>query len=297
MYSQVASISAPVFILVIIGFIIAKFNIELHQKTLGFLLTHIGSPCLIFYILASTKPNINILIEIGIAAILVTFLASVISFILLKIRKEKISPYFSCLIHPNSANLALPLSILTYGEKGLLYAIPYNVFIAFSQNTIGYAVILGSLNLYTFLYHPIFIMSILGCLVMFMDISIYKSILTTTKFLGDIVIPLSLLLLGYSLSNVNIGNLKKACFYSLARIIIGTISGLLTIYLLNLSNAKAGVVMIMAIMPVAILNYIFSVQTNKDPETVGGLVVVSTIMTLLILPIILGLILNFYPLS
>ena len=50
----------------------------------------------------------------------------------------------------------------------------------------------------------------------------------------------------------------------------------------------------MSIMPVAILNYIFSVQTDKDPETVGGLVVVSTLISLLILPLILGFVLHYF---
>jgi predicted permease len=72
MYYQVLSISAPVFILVAIGFFISKINIDLNQKTIGFLLTHVGSPCLIFHTLSTTKPNINILMEIGFAAVLVT---------------------------------------------------------------------------------------------------------------------------------------------------------------------------------------------------------------------------------
>jgi predicted permease len=294
MYYQVLSISAPVFILVAIGFFISKINIDLNQKTIGFLLTHVGSPCLIFHTLSTTKPNINILMEIGFAAVLVTVFASIFSVLLLFITKDKISPYFSCLIHPNSANLALPLSILTYGDIGLLYAIPYYVFISFSQNTIGYAVILGTMNIIKFLYHPVLIMSLLGLFILIMKIPLYEPIITTTKFLGNIVIPLSLLLLGYSLTNVNIGNLKKAFMYSIARLIIGASSGLLTIFFLNLDSAKAGVVILMSIMPVAILNYIFSVQTDKDPETVGGLVVVSTLISLLILPLILGFVLHYF---
>ena len=82
--------------------------------------------------------------------------------------------------------------------------------------------------------------------------------------------------------------------YSKARLIIGASSGLLTIFFLNLDSAKAGVVILMSIMPVAILNYIFSVQTDKDPETVGGLVVVSTLISLLILPLILGFVLHYF---
>ena len=160
MFYQILSITGPVFILIFIGVFVSKLKIDIHQKTLGFLLTHIGSPCLIFNALSTTNINYLTLIEIGSAALSVIFISSILAIIVIKLLKENYSPYFSCLIHPNSANLALPLSILTYGEQGLIFAIPYFVVVAFSQNTLGYMTIIGSVNLFRLfsldiLYHNI----------------------------------------------------------------------------------------------------------------------------------------------
>ena len=69
MYQQIFEISGPVFFLILLGFLVSKFKIELHEKTMGFLLTHIGSPCLIFHTLSTTDVNINILLEICTSAI------------------------------------------------------------------------------------------------------------------------------------------------------------------------------------------------------------------------------------
>ena len=294
MYQQIFEISGPVFLLILLGYLVSKFKIELHEKTMGFLLTHVGSPCLIFHTLSTTNVDINILLEICTSAISVIFISSLFAIILIKVLKDDFSPYFSCLIHPNSANLALPLSILTYGEIGLIYAIPYYVIVALSQNTFGYLTILGSFKFFYILYHPIFVLSISGLLVLILNLEIPTIIMTSTNYLGNIVVPLSLILLGYSLSNLKIKNLTKGFVYSLGRFIIGLLSALIVIYFSNISGPKAGVILIMSTMPVALLNYIFTVQIDKDTTTVAGLVVVSTFSTLIFLPFLLNILLLYF---
>ena len=294
MYQQIFEISGPVFLLILLGYLVSKFKIELHEKTMGFLLTHVGSPCLIFHTLSTTNVDINILLEICTSAISVIFISSLFAIILIKVLKDDFSPYFSCLIHPNSANLALPLSILTYGEIGLIYAIPYYVIVALSQNTFGYLTILGSFKFFYILYHPIFVLSISGLLVLILNLDIPTVIMTSTNYLGNIVVPLSLILLGYSLSNLKIKNLTKGFVYSLGRFFIGLLSALIVIYFSDISGPKAGVILIMSTMPVALLNYIFTVQIDKDTTTVAGLVVVSTFSTLIFLPFLLNILLLYF---
>ena len=114
------------------------------------------------------------------------------------------------------------------------------------------------------------------------------------QYLGNIVIPLSLILLGYSLSNLKIKNLTKGFIYSIARFLIGVLSALIVIYLFKISGPKAGVILIMSTMPVALLNYIFTVQIEKDTTTVAGLVVVSTFSTLICLPFLLNFLLIYF---
>ena len=118
--------------------------------------------------------------------------------------------------------------------------------------------------------------------------------MTSTDYLGNIVIPISLILLGYSLSNLKIKNLTKGFIYSIGRFLIGILSASIVIYLFQISGPKAGVILIMSTMPVALLNYIFTVQIDKDTTTVAGLVVVSTFSTLICLPFLLNLLLIYF---
>jgi len=43
-----------------------------------------------------------------------------------------------------------------------------------------------------------------------------------------------------------------------------------------------------------VLNYIFTVQNDKDSNTVGGLVMISTTIMLVVLPFFMNNILNYY---
>ncbi len=61
-----------------------------------------------------------------------------------------------------------------------------------------------------------------------------------------------------------------------------------------IEGPQAGVIMIMSMMPVAVLNYIFTVQNDKDSNTVGGLVMISTTIMLVVLPFFMNTILNYY---
>ena len=96
------------------------------------------------------------------------------------------------------------------------------------------------------------------------------------------------------MSNLKINNLTKGFIYSIARFLIGVFSGLIVIYTFDISGPKAGVILIMSTMPVGLLNYIFTVQIDKDTTTVAGLVVVSTFLTLLFLPFLLNFLLIYF---
>ena len=48
-----------------------------------------------------------------------------------------------------------------------------------------------------------------------------------------------------------------------------------------------GVLILQASMPVAVYNYLFSQAYNRDPETVAGMVVISTALSFITLPLLL----------
>jgi predicted permease len=48
-----------------------------------------------------------------------------------------------------------------------------------------------------------------------------------------------------------------------------------------------GVLIIQSAMPAAVLNYLFAARYNNDPQEVAGVVVISTLMSVVALPLFL----------
>lgn len=295
MLLDILDITVPVLLILGLGSALYVLKIHFDSKTIGILIIKIATPCLTFTTLVKTDFTLSELSQSGFAALLVMGLVAAFSFSFIRLQGDRLGPYMSCLLHPNSGNLPLPLCLLAFGEAGLALAFPYFVVISVSQNTFGYAMIAGKLNWKELFFHPIVISVSAALVVKISDLPIPEMILITTSYLGYTAIPLPLLLLGYALPQISAGNLKKGIIYAFARLLFGSLSGLCAIYTLGLSGMIAGVVMIMACMPVALLNFIIAVERDVEPETIGGMVIISSLTMITLIPVLVWLVLWAFP--
>ena len=295
MFLDILDITVPVLLILGLGSALYILKIHFDSKTIGILIIKIATPCLTFTTLVKTDFTLAELSQSGLAALLVMALVAAFSFPFIRFQGDRLGPYMSCLLHPNSGNLPLPLCLLAFGEAGLALAFPYFVVISVSQNTFGYAMIAGTLKWKELLFHPIVVSVTAALIVKIADVPIPEMILTTTSYLGYTAIPLPLLLLGYALPQISAGNLKKGIIYAFARLLFGSLAGLSAIYVLGLSGMIAGVVMIMACMPVALLNFIIAVERDVEPYTIGGMVIISSLTMITLIPVLVWLVLWAFP--
>jgi predicted permease len=295
MLLDILDITVPVLLILGLGSALYILKIHFDSKTIGILIIKIATPCLTFTTLVKTDFTLAELSQSGLAALLVMALVAAFSFPFIRFQGDRLGPYMSCLLHPNSGNLPLPLCLLAFGEAGLALAFPYFVVISVSQNTFGYAMIAGTLKWKELLFHPIVVSVTAALIVKIFDVPIPEMILTTTSYLGYTAIPLPLLLLGYALPQISAGNLKKGIIYAFARLLFGSLAGLSAIYVLGLSGMIAGVVMIMACMPVALLNFIIAVERDVEPYTIGGMVIISSLAMITLIPVLVWLVLWAFP--
>jgi predicted permease len=295
MLLDILDITVPVLLILGLGSALYILKIHFDSKTIGILIIKIATPCLTFTTLVKTDFTLAELSQSGLAALLVMALVAAFSFPFIRFQGDRLGPYMSCLLHPNSGNLPLPLCLLAFGEAGLALAFPYFVVISVSQNTFGYAMIAGTLKWKELLFHPIVVSVTAALIVKIADVPIPEMILTTTSYLGYTAITLPLLLLGYALPQISAGNLKKGIIYAFARLLFGSLAGLSAIYVLGLSGMIAGVVMIMACMPVALLNFIIAVERDVEPYTIGGMVIISSLTMITLIPVLVWLVLWAFP--
>ena len=114
-----------------------------------------------------------------------------------------------------------------------------------------------------------------------------KWIFNTTDLLGGMVIPAQLVALGVSLLQLKTGGMARSAFLGVFRLAMGVAVGFAVAAVFNLDGAARAIVIIQSAMPVAVSSYLFAQKFNRKPEEVAGMVVVSTAVSFVTLPLLL----------
>lgn len=285
--SVMFNILAPVILITAIGYILGRMSIGLQSRTLGNLVILVATPSLVFHTNVTADIDKETLSDLLIAATLCLTIAGLIAFVALKLAGSSPQSYLPSLMFPNSGNLGLPLVVLAFGSLGTQMGISYFVVVALIQHSLGLAIASGGFRIGELARQPLVYSVALVILVLATGLQVPQVILTTTKMLGDMMIPAMLILLGISLATLKVTDLKVAAALAVARLLIGVVSAFAVIKLLDLSGVSAGVVFLMATMPSAIVTYVYAERYNQNANKVAGAVVASTLLTFACLPILL----------
>ena len=287
MYIELFEIISPIFICALIGFAWRKSDRTFDVATITDLITAIGTPCLIFSTLITVKVKLDSLTEMAIAAGVSTIGFGIIGYFTLKLMRLDHRIFLPATMFGNVGNMGLPLTLFAFGEPGLALGIIYftvNVFLLF---TLGPAIAIGSLSIHNLIRLP-FIYAILGALFFLtLEIAVPHWLFTTTKLLGDMMIPLMLITLGVSLAQLQIKNIKHSLLISLTRLGGGIGVGLLTAEVFDFNNIEKGVLVLQSAMPVAVFAYLFAEKFGTQSEDVASSILVSTGISFLTLPVLL----------
>jgi predicted permease len=101
-------------------------------------------------------------------------------------------------------------------------------------------------------------------------------------------VPLMLLMLGSSLGQLKVASFLRAITVSCIRIGIGAAVGVGVAALFNLAGSLKAVLILQCANPVAVYNYLFAQRWNNQPEEVAGAVVVSTLLSIVTVPLLLA---------
>ena len=96
-----------------------------------------------------------------------------------------------------------------------------------------------------------------------------------------------LITLGVSLASIRVQHLGRGMLLGALRILCGAGAGWLIGHLLDLSPLAQAVLVLQSAMPVAVFNYLFAVRANRSPEEVASLVMCSTLLSFVVLPLLL----------
>lgn len=291
MYFEIFTVIAPIIICVLLGFSWARLGYPFEHKFVSDLVSTVGAPCLIVGTLSKVGLSTDSFNEIIVSTILVLTLSAFFAAICLRVFGLSIRAYLAPLVFPNTGNIGLPLCLFAFGEEGLAMGIGIFLLMAFSHFSMGVAVVSGTNSLSKLLRSPIILSALLAISLIYTQTQLPDWLTNTLTMLGNMSIPLMLITLGVSLDHLKVKAFLLSTYLAVARLAIGVGVGVAVCHFLELEGALRGAVIIQSAMPAAVFNYLIAQRYERAPEVVAGMVVMSTLIGFLTLPLLLVLVL------
>jgi len=285
---ELLSVVAPVFIVALVGLAWARSGAHFDEVSISRLVLNVGIPCLVFRSLTSLDvPPVELARMAGLAAAVMSMFA-VGGFAVLKAMKLPAHTYLGPLVFANSGNIGLPICLFAFGDAGLALGMAYFAVSSTCHVVLGGPLFAGSFSLRPFFRSPLTWAVVVTVGVVASGVAVPMWIARTTTLLGDIAIPLMLLTLGVSLSKMHPESLGRSMILSFVRLGLGVSAGLLLTTLLGVDGLTRKVLVLQASMPVGVLNYLFAHRYGRSPEQVASLVLVSTLLSVVSIPVLLA---------
>ena len=286
-FLTVLEIVAPVFILAGIGFTWVKIGLEYRVEFVTRFAMMMAVPCLIFTALMKTEIEPVALSELMLAGIATYAAVCVLAFIFTRVFQLDIRTYLMPLISGNTGNLGLPLCLFAFGQAGFGYAVVVFAITNILAFTLGVWVVAGGGSYKRLFQEPLVAGTFLGLLFMWQGWETPRFLTNALELIGQMAIPMMLITLGVAVARLRSGQMSRAIWISLSKVAIGAGSAAVVGLAFGLPYEALAVLVLQLSMPVAVTSYLLAEKYGADADAVAGLVVVSTLMTIGITPVIL----------
>ncbi len=284
----VLEIVAPVFLLAAIGFFWVKAGYEYRVKFVTQLAMTLSVPCLIFTALMRTDIDPQTLSAVSLATIVAYGLVTFAAFLLVKGAQVDLRTYLAPLIFGNTGNLGLPLALFAYGDEGLGFAVVIFAIMGVYSFTFGVWLVSGGGSLLKVIKEPLVGATLLGALFLWQDWQTPTFLTNTLTLIGQMAIPMMLITLGVALARLSPGRLGLPLFLSVAKVAFCVAIAWAVGLWFGLPPVAFGVLVLQVSTPVAVTSYLLAEKYGADAESVAGLVVVSTLISVVTLPLTLA---------
>ena len=295
-YFKLFEVLFPVFFMVGIGYFIGKKNPKLDTSFITNFAANVGSPAMVFYAITTTGVTFSMFIEYFWYSLIAIFAFSLVGVIFLIFLKKEIIRELPPFVLPNVGNMGLPICLFAYGDLGLGIAATISSLVIFFHFTINVFLASKKFSLKLLLQSPPVYAIIISIIFIYYEIETPVFLVNTTMITAYTAIFLILMSLGIALTRLKVFSFKSAFISSICRVFIGPLIGLGIIKIFNLSGFAAGVFLIQCAMPSAVLTYLIGsmYSPKKIVDSIASMIVVSTIMSFITLPIVVFFALKYF---
>jgi len=217
-----------------------------------------------------------------------------------KVKSNRRGLFVSMFFNSNTIFMGIPINMALFGEKSVPYVLLYYIANSAFFWTLGVYEITKDGNKKTLSFFSIdFIKKIfssplmgfiVGMVLVLLNIKLPLFLMDTSKSLGNLTTPLSMFFIGASIYSVDFKSLKftlDIVWVLIGRFIISPALVLLIVPMFPIPNLMRSVFVIQAAMPVMANSAIIAKAYNSDYDFASLMIAISTIGTLLVIPIIM----------
>lgn len=284
----VLNITAPVFLLAAIGFVWIRLGFEYRGEFVTRMAMTLALPSLIFVALMNIEAEPRALAALSLASLVAYTLVIIGIFVIVKAARLDRKTFFAPLAFGNTGNLGLPLALFAFGDTGLGYAVVVFAIMLILSFTIGIWMVAGTGSFKRVASEPLVGATLLGALFLWQGWKTPEFLTNAISLLGQMAIPLMLITLGVAVARLEMKAMTQAVILSLVKLVICASVGWAVAIWFALDPVAAGVLIVQVATPVAVTSYLLAEKYGANAQSVSGLVVASTLLSVLALPLILA---------
>ena len=266
-----------------------------HKQALSNLLVYIVVPAMIvnsYRMEFSAEILRNLLAAFGMSTLAI-LAGTVITLLPTARKKDSRTPIFrfAC-IFSNAAYMGFPLISALFGSEGLLYASAFVTVFNILLWTMGYGFVSGSSSpkevVRSLVRTPVLYAVIAGLAVYLLQIPIPNLIAQPLELLAGMNTPLSMMITGMLIAAGSVKSIvTDVHIWKLAavRMVLIPAVCLALFSLLGFHGTAAQVVVLLECCPAAAITSVFAVQFGHDESFAAGSVVLTTLLSIVVLPL------------
>ncbi len=289
------------FIAMIAGFIVKKAKIcdAKSTKALSGILATITNPCLMISSLQlqRTSENLSMTWKILLLSLVIHVSVAIIAtFIFKPIKDKRARPVYSFgMTYTNCGFMGFPIMMAIYGDIGLFYGVIYNVIFNLFAWSHGVIMMSGGFDRKTFvkkLFNPVLMSVFVGFILFIFNIKLPTVLDEGVTMLGDVTFPLSMIIIGSLLADMNFSKIFKdyrLYIFSAIKLFIIPFTVLLLCKAIGLPEILSVIAVTMTAAPAATNTAVVAELYGGDSEVAAKLVGISTLFCLVSMPLMLKL--------
>ena len=284
MFSKIASITLPIFTLVLVGFLYSR-RVKPDLGGSNKLVVDIALPILIFISLSAKSFDPISALSFTAASIGLILVSGLIAWPITKFSGASQKAFLPCAMFTNVGPIGLPLIALAYGPEGMATAVVLLVISNILHFTLGSGVMSGKVDWQMVYANPLVWATVLGVASSQMQWTLPEWIQTSCTMIGSVLVPMMLLSLGARLASSQIADTWVGFKSGVLILVVRVVAAFLVLWLIPLQGLERGALILFACLPSAVFNFMLADKFQVEPNKVASTVIVGHLLSLVFLPL------------